>query len=116
MKKMAKSVPNFSVNETHLFLRQEFFLNENVCLHICMYICLNVYICMCLLYTRVKVCILSLLVIYRNCICEFAYSLERICNFICKISICSAFTVINRHKQSGNKPESLNTQEHPSCG
>lgn len=53
---------------------------------------------------------------YRNCICEFAYSLERICNFICKISICSAFTVINGHTQSGNKPESLNTQEHPSCG
>lgn len=82
-----------------------------------MYICLSGYVCIYLLYTCVKLSILSLLVIYRICICEFAYSLKRICNFICKISafICSAFTVDNGHTQSGETSEPLNIQEHPSC-
>ena len=64
-----------------------------------MYICLSGYVCIYLLYTCVKVCILSLPVIYRICICEFTYSLKHICNFIChnvlKIySLCSFISLL----------------------
>lgn len=58
----------------------------------------------------------SVLIMYRFCICEFAYLLKRICNFICRISICSTFIAINGHMQSSEKSESLNIPEHPSCG
>ena len=78
-----------------------------------MHICLNVYK---RIFTCVNVCILSLLIICRFCICEFAYSLKRICDFICEISICSAFAVIHGHVQGSEKSESLNIQLHPSCG